>query len=102
MIAKKILHWFRRVAIAEGISFLVLLGIAMPLKYWADMPLVVKVVGYIHGFLFIGFVILAWETRNRLNKSFGWFIMAFVASLLPFGTFVLDKQLKQDEKNMNQ
>ena len=89
---------FRKIAIAEGISFLVLLGIAMPLKYFADMPMAVKIVGYIHGFLFIGFVLLAWETKNNLNKSFNWFGLAFFASLLPFGTFVLDKQLKREEK----
>jgi integral membrane protein len=62
------------------------------------MPMAVKVVGYIHGFLFIGFVLLAWETKNNLNKTFSWFGLAFLASLLPFGTFVLDKQLRKDEE----
>jgi integral membrane protein len=89
---------FRMVAIAEGISFIILLGIAMPLKYFADMPMAVKVMGYIHGFLFIGFIILAWETKNSLNKNFLWFAGAMLASLLPFGTFVLDRQLKKEEK----
>ncbi len=96
MKSKKIVHWFRRIAIAEGISFLVLLGIAMPLKYFADSPMAVKITGYVHGFLFIAFVILAWETRSILNKSMAWFAGAFIASLLPFGTFVLDRQLKKD------
>jgi integral membrane protein len=98
MKAIKTLGWFRKIAIAEGISFLVLLGIAMPLKYFADMPMAVKITGYIHGFLFIGFVLLAWETKNNLNKNFSWFGLAFLASLLPFGTFVLDKHLKKEEK----
>ncbi|MEO8770672.1 MAG: DUF3817 domain-containing protein [Ferruginibacter sp.] len=92
----KTLSLFRRIAIAEGISFLVLLCIAMPLKYFADMPMAVKIVGYMHGFLFIGFVLLAWETKNKLNKGFGWFGLAFLASLLPFGTFVLDRELKKE------
>ena len=96
--SQKILQWFRRVAIAEGISFLVLLCIAMPLKYFADSPMAVKVVGYMHGFLFIAFVVLAWETKNALNKGFIWFIGAFIASLLPFGTFVLDNKMKKEEK----
>lgn len=98
MKSQKILHWFRRVAVAEGISFLVLLCIAMPLKYFADSPMAVKVVGYMHGFLFIAFVVLAWETKNALNKGFIWFIGAFIASLLPFGTFVLDNKMKKEEK----
>ena len=97
MKAKKLLHWFRMIAIAEGISFLVLLGIAMPLKYFMDMPLAVKVVGYIHGFLFIAFVALAWNVKNELNKNSIWFAKALLASLLPFGTFVLDKSLKREE-----
>lgn len=97
MTPPKKINWFRRVAIAEGISFLLLLCIAMPLKYMVDMPMAVKVVGYIHGFLFIGFVLLAWETKNSFNKSWGWFGMVFLASLLPFGTFVLGRQLKKEE-----
>lgn len=100
MKSQKIVQWFRRVAIAEGISFLVLLGIAMPLKYFADSPMAVKIVGYMHGFLFIAFVVLAWEAKNALNKGFIWFIGAFIASLLPFGTFVLDNKLKKEEKLM--
>ncbi len=97
MKVKKILHWFRIVAIAEGISFLVLLGIAMPLKYFMDMPMAVKIVGYLHGFLFIAFVLLAWSVKYKLNKNIFWFAKAFLASLLPFGTFVLDRSLKKEE-----
>lgn len=96
----KTLRRFRKIAIAEGISFLVLLGIAMPLKYFADMPMAVKIAGYIHGFLFIGFVLLAWKTKNNLSKSFSWFGLAFLASLLPFGTFVLDRELKKDAASL--
>ena len=57
----KQLHRFRMVAIAEGISFLVLLGIAMPLKYILDVPEAVKVVGWIHGALFVTFIYFAFE-----------------------------------------
>lgn len=91
------LRWFRKIAFAEGVSFLVLLGIAMPLKYFADMPMAVRVVGMLHGILFVAFVILAWETMSSLNKKFGWFLKAFVASIIPFGTFVLDKELKKEQ-----
>lgn len=96
MKTKTLLHWFRIIAIAEGISFIVLLGIAMPLKYFMDMPMAVKIVGYIHGFLFIAFVAMAWNVKNELNKNAVWFGKALLASLLPFGTFVLDKSLKKE------
>ncbi len=96
MSSKKTLTWFRRIAFAEGVSFLVLLGIAMPLKYFANMPKAVSVVGMIHGILFVAFMILAWETMSALNRKFGWFMKAFFASIIPFGTFVLDKELKKE------
>ena len=95
------LQWFRRIAIAEGISFLVLLFIAMPLKYLAGWPMAVKLVGWAHGVLFVAFLIMAFEVKIMLGKNFGWFMKAFLASILPFGTFILDKQLKKEEQIMN-
>ena len=89
------LNSFRKVAIAEGISFLVLLLVAMPLKYFADFPHAVKFVGWAHGVLFIAFIALSFETKNILDKNFFWLVKAFLASILPFGTFVLEKQMQK-------
>jgi integral membrane protein len=83
----------RIVAFLEGISFLVLLGIAMPLKYMASYPGPVRVVGMIHGVLFIGYVIFLVLTYFELRWSFWKAVLAFVASLVPFGTFYADKKL---------
>ncbi|HEY6062635.1 MAG TPA: DUF3817 domain-containing protein [Chitinophagaceae bacterium] len=94
---KKTFHWFRKAAIAEGISFLVLLGIAMPLKYLAKLPVAVLIAGSIHGLLFITFTVLAWEVKNKYSKSGGWMGKAFLASILPFGTIVMDKKWKKEE-----
>lgn len=88
---------FRHIAIAEGISFLLLLLIAMPLKYLADLPQAVRFAGSLHGVLFIAFVVLAWESRKEYKKTIGWFGKALLASVLPFGTFVMDKQWKKEE-----
>lgn len=93
----KTYSWFRKIAFAEGVSFLVLLLIAMPLKYMADYPLAVTVVGGLHGILFIGFIIMAFEVKREFKRDWGWFVKAFIASILPFGTFVLDKQWKREE-----
>lgn len=98
---KKLFHLFRIVALAEGISFLILLGIAMPLKYMMGMPLAVKIMGSIHGFLFIAFVALAWNVKNELLKNYWWFLKALLASVIPFGTFVLDKSLKKEALLIN-
>jgi integral membrane protein len=68
----------------------------MPLKYWAEIGGPNKVVGMVHGILFILFVILAgivcWEKKWSIKR----FLIFFIASLLPFGTFYADKKyLKQ-------
>ena len=96
MKTNKTIRLFRRIAIAEGISFLVLLLIAMPLKYFAGLPQAVTTVGWAHGVLFVAFLALAYEAKTILNKNFFWLIKAFIASVLPFGTFVLDRQLQKE------
>ena len=93
----KKLNWLRKAGIAEGISFLVLLGIAMPVKYILKQPIAVTVVGWIHGVLFIAFLFLAWEYKTDHNKSMKWFATAFLASILPTGTFFFDRKLKEEE-----
>lgn len=82
--------WFRKTAFVEGISYLVLLLVAMPLKYFAGMPLAVTVIGGLHGFLFVAFIILAIAAMIIYKRSWLWFIKSFIASLLPFGTFWMD------------
>ena len=83
---------FRATAILEGISYLLILGLTMPLKYWADIGEPNKIVGMAHGILFILFVVLAavfcWNKKWGLKR----FLIFFVASLLPFGTFYADKK----------
>ncbi len=85
---------FRLIAFIEGISFLVLLFIAMPIKYIMGEPIVVKYVGMAHGGLFLLFLFLLFVTARELKWNFGFITMAFIASLIPFGTFYLEKKLK--------
>lgn len=87
-----IIKRFRTVAIAEGISFLVLLLIAMPLKYMADMPMAVKVVGWLHGVLFIWYWVAAVPLFTKLKWDVERVIGLGVASIVPFGTFVMERK----------
>ena len=87
----------RRFSTVEGISTLVLFLVAMPLKYLADMPLAVRIVGMGHGVLFIAYCILLALCMRRFKWSIGFGIYLFVATLIPFGTFVTDRRLKQME-----
>lgn len=89
---------FRKVAVLEGWSFLILLFIAMPVKYILAYPLLVKYVGWVHGALFIAYVLLLISAAIAAGWKLGKIAWAFVASLIPFGTFILDKQLKQELK----
>jgi integral membrane protein len=93
---QKLLHRFRMIGIAEGISFLVLLLIAMPLKYLMHIPEAVKIMGWIHGALFVAFIYFAFEIMGALNRNFFWFLKALAAAFIPLGTFVFDRQLKKD------
>jgi integral membrane protein len=82
----------RIVAFLEGMSFLILLGIAMPLKYLADMPAAVRVVGMAHGVLFVAYVIVLYLVWDEHRWPFWKAFLAFLASLIPFGTFYADKK----------
>jgi integral membrane protein len=90
------LRQLRLLALLEGSSFLVLLFIAMPLKYLAGLPLAVRIVGSVHGLLFLMFMgALYRASRERawpLRRS----LLAFVSSIVPFGTFIFDRSLRRE------
>ena len=89
---KNSLNVLRLLALLEGVSFLVLLGIAMPLKYYLDRPNAVKIVGMAHGVLFVLYTINLLIVHLRLKWSIGITAGAFIASFIPFGTFYADKK----------
>jgi integral membrane protein len=90
----------RLVGFLEGVSYLILLGIAMPLKYMADRPEAVRVVGSIHGALFVLFVIAVGRVWSRASWPLSRVTGALVASVVPFGTFFLDRQLRDDQRSL--
>ncbi|WP_106293279.1 DUF3817 domain-containing protein [Arcticibacter pallidicorallinus] len=83
----------RLVSYLEGISLLVLLGIAVPLKYFASDPTMVKTIGPVHGMLFLWFILSTlsvgverqwrWQTTSKI----------LVACIIPFGTFYIDRYI---------
>lgn len=90
---------FRLVAVLEGISYLLLLFVAMPLKYMAGMPIWVRIVGSAHGALFVLYVLAMIPAARQGRWSFGQIAGAFIASLLPFGPFVVDHRLKHEAES---
>lgn len=87
----------RVIAFVEGVSYLLLLGVAMPLKYFAGMPAPVKMVGWAHGVLFVLYLLAVAETSVRRRWALGQIAWALAAAFVPFGTFVLDARLRREE-----
>jgi len=81
----KILRW---VALFEGSSLLLLLFVAMPLKYCEGIPEAVRIIGPIHGVLFLSFVVLLFSHAGKRELSLVKTLIGFVASFIPFGTFI--------------
>lgn len=88
----------RLIGITEGISFLVLLFVAMPLKYLADLPEAVKYTGWVHGLLFILYLVALANVKFTQLWPLKKVVIAFLASLIPFGTFILDREWKKEEQ----
>lgn len=73
---------------------LLLVGIAMPLKYMWDRPEAVRVIGMAHGLLWLAFVILLLRTMIVAKWPLGRGALIFVASLVPFGPWLADRKMK--------
>lgn len=85
-----IIKLFRVISYSEGISFLLLLGIAMPLKYVWDMPLAVTIIGALHGLLFVVYLISLAFVMWKMRWSIWIGLLGVLASILPFGPFLFD------------
>lgn len=89
------INYLRLFALVEGVSLLTLFFIAMPLKYYFELPLAVTYVGWVHGLLFMGFVFYAISVAQKHKFSDKLLLMLIVSSMLPFGMVVMDRKLKQ-------
>lgn len=83
---------FKIISVLEALSFLILLGIAMPLKYMAGIPEPVSIFGMAHGVLFIMYIIGAFFMKEKLNWSIQTLLIVILCSVLPFGPFYADRK----------
>ena len=83
----------RIIGLLEGVSYLLLIGVAMPLKYFAQNEDPIYSTGLAHGLLFSLYVIFVFLVTFQLKWKFSTFALALVASVVPFGTFIADKKL---------
>ncbi|KOF03142.1 integral membrane protein [Roseivirga ehrenbergii] len=91
------LKTLRLLAILEGISYLLLLGICVPLKYIFNIPEPTHPVGLAHGVLFVSYCLWVLIVAKQKQWSIGVTFLSLLASLLPFGTFVAEKKYFQDD-----
>ena len=95
---KTALGRFRFVGILDGSSLVLLLFMAMPLKYWFDIPQAVTFFGTLHGYIFLVYLIAIVSALFTVRWPFRFTIGAILSALIPFGNFVLDNRLKKLEK----
>lgn len=91
-------HATRLTTLAEGVSFLLLLFVAMPLKYAAGLPLAVVIAGWLHGALFMALCFLLLLLVTGSQWPIGRAALVFAAALIPFGPFLIDGRMKRYER----
>ena len=97
MLKVKALKRLRYIGIIEGVSSLLLFFVAMPIKYVLGSPEYVSVVGMVHGVLFTLYVILIIHAAMVLKRSLNWTVKLFVASIFPFGPFIIEPGLRSEQ-----
>ena len=83
---------FRIIALLEGLSYILLLFVAVPVKYSIGDPTYVKLLGMPHGILFVAYLGFAFYFKQEHNWSMKTLAIVLLASVLPFGTFYVDKK----------
>lgn len=87
---------YRKTALIEGISYLILLFIAMPLKYFFNVPDAVRYFGWIHGILFLVYLVCLIMASIKYRWSLIRIVIYVLASVLPFVPFLIDKRLEKE------
>jgi len=88
----------RKIGYAEAASYLLLLLVAMPLKYFAGIGEAVTYTGWAHGVLFMAYVFWLLVDGVKNEWKFLWYVYGYIAALLPFGPIVFDRKILDSEK----
>ena len=86
------IYIYRLIAFLEGVSYILLLLIAVPIKYLLNEAFYVKILGMPHGILFILYILFSIIAKIKYNWNFRKFLVISISSLVPFGTFYIDKK----------
>ncbi len=84
--------FFRIISFLEGTSYLLLLFVAVPIKYFWNDPQYVKLLGMPHGLLFVVYIVIAYLIKDQMQWKGRSLAEVLLASIIPFGTFYIDKK----------
>ena len=84
--------FFRIISLLEGISYILLLFVAVPIKYFGGDEQYVKLLGMPHGLLFVGYIVLAYLIKDEMQWNRNNFLKVLLASIIPFGTFWVERK----------
>ena len=90
-------HAFRLITLLEGLSYVLLLFIAVPMKYFGNNDAFVKLLGMPHGILFIGYLLFAFYLKDTYQWKWSQLLIVMLASIIPFGTFYVDRKYLKDK-----
>ncbi len=90
---------FKITSFLEGVSYILLLLVGVPLKYFGNNDIVVKALGMPHGLLFLAYIFLALFIRSQMKWDTKTTFIVLIASLLPFGTFYINQKYLNPEDN---
>jgi integral membrane protein len=90
---------FKLIASLEGLSFLILVGIAVPLKYIWGQPWLVQNIGMLHGILFVLYILMIVQNKIEFGWATGRTLLAILLSFIPFGPFYVVKKLLPKSDN---
>lgn len=93
---------FRITSFLEGLSYILLLFVGVPLKYVGQNEIVVKLLGMPHGVLFVAYIVIALLIRARMKWDGKTTLVVLVASILPFGTFYINRKYLKEESEIAQ
>jgi len=99
-LARSAVGRLRVIALYEGISLLLLMGIGMPLKYLAGQPMGVRILGWVHGVLFVIFCLALLRAARERRWGLRRMATVFIAGFLPTGSFWVDPSLKREELSL--
>ncbi len=91
---------FRLLSLIEGSSLLILLFVAMPAKYYLDIKMAVPIIGTIHGMLYLSYMVISLVVSHQRNWSIIKWLTVFLAGVIPFACFILDRILKRESEEV--